>query len=195
MIGFFVNQLVLRNDLSGDPSFRELLQRVREAALGAYAHQDVPFDQLVTALAPDRTTSHSPLFQVKMEFDGNLTEALELPGLRVTPLEIGPDVIRCDLRLTLLDGDQELFGAITYDSDLFDAETIVRMIEHYEMLLQYVSEQPDVKLSSLVKMLAEADKHRRRETLKSHRDASLQKLKESKRRPVTDFRPGVEQRM
>ena len=79
--------------------------------------------------------------------------------------------------------------------ELPEVETIVRMIEHYEMLLQQVSEQPDVKLSALAKILAEADKHRRRETLKRHRDASLQKLKESKRRPVTDFQPGVEQRM
>ncbi|HEX8558455.1 MAG TPA: amino acid adenylation domain-containing protein [Pyrinomonadaceae bacterium] len=194
VIGFFVNTLALRTDLSGDPTFRELLRRVRSAALGAYAHQGLPFEKLAAALQPSRGAGLSPLFRVKVDYDER-TKMVELPGLRVTPLEVGADIIRTDLRLGLADGADELLGRLFYDEDLFDAATAVRMVENYEALLRRVLAEPETRLSELVESLAEDDRARARKRLAGGKKANLERLKERARRPAPGAPAGGESRV
>ena len=149
LIGFFVNELVLRADLSGNPSFRELLSRVREAALGAYAHQDLPFEKLVKELQPQRDISRNPLFQVALVNQNAPSERLDLPGLKVTPVEVDTDTAKFDLSLHLWEEADGLKGRWEYGADLFDAATIVRMAGHYNNLLEAVVRDPDQRLSEL----------------------------------------------
>ena len=149
LIGFFVNELVLRADLSGNPSFRELLSRVREAALGAYAHQDLPFEKLVKELQPQRDISRNPLFQVALVNQNAPSERLDLPGLKVTPVEVDTDTAKFDLSLYLWEEADGLKGRWEYGADLFDAATIVRMAGHYNNLLEAVVRDPDQRLSEL----------------------------------------------
>ena len=145
LIGFFVNTLVLRGDLSGDPGFREVLRRVREAALGAYAHQDVPFEMVVDALQPERSLSHSPIFQVM--FVHQSVGAGETQTAGVPDLRLG--VAKFDISLCMVEEPGKLFGAIEYDSDLFDAATVDRMAGHLRALLEAVAADPDRSISSL----------------------------------------------
>src|SRR5437868_5175145 len=124
LIGFFVNTLALRGDLSGEPSFRELLSRVREAALGAYAHQDLPFEKLVDEIQPQRSPSHAPIFQVGFTFQNTPLESRTLPELRSETVTVEGATAKLDLRLTLSEGRGEIRGAVEYSTDLFDAERI-----------------------------------------------------------------------
>ncbi|HEY0015276.1 MAG TPA: amino acid adenylation domain-containing protein [Longimicrobium sp.] len=149
LIGFFVNTLVLRTDLSGDPPFRDLLWRVRQATLGAYENQDVPFERLVEALAPERSMGHSPLFQVMF----TLNEAPGLhagpPGLQVVPLDVNPGVARFDLMLALSAGAEGLRGTLSYATDLFDRATVERMAGHLSRVLRQVAADGELPLSRL----------------------------------------------
>jgi amino acid adenylation domain-containing protein len=149
LIGFFVNQLVMRTDLSGDPSFREVLARVRETALGAYAHQDLPFDKLVEAINPERDLSRTPLFQVKLLLQNTPRETLSLPGLTVNRFEFESGIARFDLVLSLTDSPAGLSALIGYNSDLFEPETIDRMLGHFQTLLQQCVADPQRRLSQL----------------------------------------------
>ena len=149
LIGFFVNSLVLRTDFSGNPTFQELLQRVREVALGAYAHQDLPFERLVEKLQPQRDLSHMPLFQVMFALQSAQTPALELAGLDVTFLEVENTTAKFDLTLHIEDTEQGLKGSLEYNTDLFDATTIKRMLEHLQILLEGVVADPEQRISSL----------------------------------------------
>jgi amino acid adenylation domain-containing protein len=149
LIGFFVNTLVLRTDLSGNPSFRELLSRVREVALSAYTHQDLPFEQLVEELQPTRNLSHTPLFQVMFVLQNAPMEALKLPGLSLDMLEVDSETARFDLTLTLTETEQGLVGALEYSTDMFDAATIARMLGHFQTLLEGIVANPDRQLSDL----------------------------------------------
>ncbi len=157
LIGFFVNTLVLRADLSGDPTFRELLTRVREAALGAYAHQDVPFEMVVEALQPARTLSHTPLFQVMLVLDNAPMEAQELTGLTLNGLDAESGTARFDLTLELMERPDGLYGALEYNTDLFDAATIERMLGHFQILLEGIVADPDCQVSALP-LLSEAER-------------------------------------
>ncbi|NEQ20441.1 MAG: amino acid adenylation domain-containing protein, partial [Microcoleus sp. SIO2G3] len=149
LIGSFVNTLVLRTDLSGNPSFQELLSRLREVALSAYTHQDLPFERLVEALHPTRNLSHTPLFQVMFVLQNAPIEALELPGLSLDMLEVDSETARFDLTLTLTETEQGLNGALEYNTDLFDAATIARMLGHFETLLAGIVAHPEQHLSEL----------------------------------------------
>ncbi|MEG4634877.1 condensation domain-containing protein, partial [Microcoleus sp. AR_TQ3_B6] len=149
LIGFFVNTLVLRTDLSENPSFQELLGRVREVALGAYAHQDLPFEQLVEALQPERSLSHHPLFQVMFVLQNAPMPALELPDLTLSSLEIESSTAKFDLTLAMEDTEQGLVGSLEYNTDLFDAATISRMLGHFQTLLEGIVENPALHLSDL----------------------------------------------
>jgi Condensation domain len=153
LIGFFVNTLVLRTDLSGDPTFRELLARVREVALGAYDHQDLPFEKLVAEIHPPRTLSHTPLFQTMIALDNSPTASLAFPGITARVTEIETATAHCDLSL-LLDTGQAVTGSIEYSTDLFDAATIMRMLGHFETLLRGIAADPGRKLSTLPLMSA-----------------------------------------
>ena len=149
LIGFFVNNLVLRTDLSGNPTFKELSQRIREVAFGAYSHQDLPFEKLVEQLHPDRDLSHSPLFQVMFGLQNVPRQPLAIPGLTVTPVETDNKTAKFDLFFSLIEEPDRLRGAIEYSTDLFDAETIARMWRHYRTLLEAVVRNPETRLSDL----------------------------------------------
>lgn len=149
LLGCFVNSLVLRTDLSNEPSFRELLARVRQTALAAYAHQELPFEQLVKELQPKRTLSHTPLFQVMCVFQDAPLLALKLPGLTLTPLMIDSGTAKFDLTLYLEDTKQELIGFLEYNSDLFHADTINRMVGHFQTLLEGIVANPDQCIAKL----------------------------------------------
>jgi non-ribosomal peptide synthetase component F/acyl carrier protein len=149
LIGFFVNTLVLRNDLSGDPTFSELLQRVREVTLGAYSHQDLPFERLVEEFQPERALGHHPMFQVMFALQNAPQEALELPGLSLSLMEVEGRATVFDLTLILEDTPQGLAGSVRYNSDIFDASTIKRMMGHFENLLRSIAADAGQKLSDL----------------------------------------------
>ena len=149
LIGFFVNTMVLRTDLSGDPSFRELLARVREMALTAYAHQDVPFELLVEELQPERSLAHTPLFQVVFTLQNAPMPRMELEGLSVAGLAMPNATAKFDLGLNIGGTTGQLQGALEYNTDLFDAATIRRMISHFEVLLENVVSNPDQPISEL----------------------------------------------
>ncbi len=149
LIGFFVNTLVLRTELSGDPTFRELLGRVRETTLGAYEHQDVPFEKLVEELRPERDLSHAPLFQVMFALQNAPGKALELEGLTLHPLRIDHGTSKFDLTLFMWTEGEGLRATVEYSTDLFDASTIKRMLGHFRVLLDAVVANPDQRLSEL----------------------------------------------
>jgi amino acid adenylation domain-containing protein/non-ribosomal peptide synthase protein (TIGR01720 family) len=158
LIGFFVNTLVLRTRLEGNPSFSELLNQVRQLTLEAYEHQDVPFEQVVEALQPQRHLNHSPLFQVMFTLQNAPTGQLELPGLTLTPLEIETAIAKFDLTLSMQETPEGLIGIWEYNSDLFEADTIARMALHFQTLLEAVVANPQQQIASLP-MLADKERH------------------------------------
>ena len=149
LIGFFVNTLVLRTNLAGDPTFRDLLKRVKEVALGAYDHQDVPFEKLVEDLNPDRDPGRNPLFQVSFVLQNATRSKLELAGLTLEPLEIHSGTTKFDLSLSILEGVDGLKATWEYDSDLFDTARISRMVDHFQVLLEGIVTNPSTRLSEL----------------------------------------------
>ncbi|MEG5026528.1 amino acid adenylation domain-containing protein [Microcoleus sp. AT8-B1] len=157
LIGFFVNTLVLRSDLNGNPTFRELLSRVREVALGAYAHQDVPFEKLVEELQPNRDLSHSPLFQVMFAFQNASEFALELPDLSLNCQQIHSGTANFDLTLELEATATDIRGWFEYSLDLFESATIARMAGHFQNLLEGIVANPSARLSDLP-LLAETER-------------------------------------
>jgi amino acid adenylation domain-containing protein len=148
LIGFFINTLVLRTDLSGNPTFRELLGRVREVALGANEHQDVPFEKLVEELQPERDLSRHPFFQVMVNFQNAPAETPASQGLKITPRDIGNQT-RFDLELHLWAGPDGLIGNFIYNTDLFEPSTIARMLKHFETLLAGIAANPEARLAEL----------------------------------------------
>ncbi|MFD3471225.1 amino acid adenylation domain-containing protein [Streptomyces sp. NPDC058682] len=148
LVGFFINTLVLRTDLSGDPSFEEVLRRVRETGLAAYAHQDLPFERLVEALNPERSLSMHPLFQTMLSFENTSDAVVELPGLTMVPEPVGLDIAKFDLMFGLKeqfaqDGSAAgIDGAIEYSGDLFDEATVVALHGRLERLLTAVAADP-----------------------------------------------------
>ncbi|HYO67722.1 MAG TPA: amino acid adenylation domain-containing protein, partial [Archangium sp.] len=136
LIGFFVNVLVMRARVRGGESFRELLHQVKEVALGAYAHQEVPFEKLVDALNPARDTSRAPLFQVSFALQNAPSPDLSLPGIESRPVELTGQVSKYDLTLSLRETGAGLEGVAEYSTDLFEASTLVRMLGHLRTVLE-----------------------------------------------------------
>ncbi|PTL74909.1 non-ribosomal peptide synthetase, partial [Vitiosangium sp. GDMCC 1.1324] len=126
LIGFFVNTLVLRSRVSPEASFRDLLMQVRDTTLGAYEHQDLPFEKLVEHLSPERSLGHSPLFQVMLTLQNTPSGELRLPGLTLRPVELESTTSKFDLSLALAESPQGILGALTYKTDLFDSDTVAR---------------------------------------------------------------------
>ncbi|MDT7808210.1 MAG: hypothetical protein QOJ70_2023, partial [Acidobacteriota bacterium] len=155
LIGFFVNTLVLRTDLSGDPTFEELLKRVREMALEAYAHQDVPFEKLVEELQPERDMSRHPLFQVAFTLQNTPISEPELPGLSMKVMPDEDKASKFDFNLVLEETAGELKGTLCYSTDLFDGATMSRLNEQLRMLLEAVSVDPSQRLSQLPSLTAD----------------------------------------
>ena len=159
LIGFFVNTLVLRTDLSGNPSFQELLGRVREVTLGAYSHQDLPYEKLVEELRPPRDLSRNPLFQVLFALRNTPRQAPELAGLTLSSLEVDNETAKFDLTLELGETPEGLSGWFEYSTDLFDAATIARMAGHFQTLLEGIVADPEQRVATLP--LLPADERRR----------------------------------
>ncbi|HEX8922063.1 MAG TPA: AMP-binding protein, partial [Pyrinomonadaceae bacterium] len=149
LIGFFVNTLVLRTDLAGDPSFIELLKRVREVALGAYAHQDVPFEKLVEELQPERDMSRSPLFQAFFVLQNAPMPPVELTGLKISPLRSDAAISHFDLTLDVVEQEGELLCTLEYATDLFEETTAARILDHFQRLLDSIAADPNRRLSAL----------------------------------------------
>ncbi|HEV2736701.1 MAG TPA: amino acid adenylation domain-containing protein, partial [Longimicrobiaceae bacterium] len=143
LIGFFVNTLVLRADLSGSPSFRALLAQVRESTLGAYHRQDVPFEKLVEELAPERSLSHAPLFQVLFALRGDAPGELRMGEVQVESLGAGDPPAKFDLDLTLGEEDGQVRGTLSYRAELWERPTMERMLGHLATLLEGVAADPD----------------------------------------------------
>ncbi|BAY10176.1 non-ribosomal peptide synthetase [Calothrix sp. NIES-2098] len=149
LIGFFVNTLVLRSNLSGNPTFRDLLKQVRKVALGAYAHQDLPFEKLVEAIQPERNLSHNPLFQVMFVFQNVPRSTFELPDLSLSVLNVNSGTASFDLCLTMEESEQGLTGNLEYNTDLFDAERMNRLVGHFQTLLEGIIKNREQCLSDL----------------------------------------------
>ncbi|HEV2736817.1 MAG TPA: condensation domain-containing protein, partial [Longimicrobiaceae bacterium] len=142
LVGAFVNTLVLRTDLSGDPTFREILGRVRETTLGAFQHQELPFELLVEELAPERSMGHTPLFHALFVLQNNPEEALRLGGLRAEPFGAAGEAAKFDLTLALSGSGDGFRGSLSYRTGLWEAATAGRMLEHFVRLLEAVAADP-----------------------------------------------------
>ena len=158
LIGFFVNTLALRTDLSGNPPFRELLQRVRQVTLNAYAHQELPFDRLVEVLQPERSLNHSPLFQVMFVHQNYRQDVLELPGLEVTPVDVDHGTSKFDLAMFTYDEPDGLKVAVEYSTDLFERDRIERLLGHFRMLLEGIAADPGERIGYLP-LLTQQERH------------------------------------
>jgi amino acid adenylation domain-containing protein len=161
LIGFFVNSLVMRGDLTGDPSFAALLARTRRAALAAYAHQDLPFERLVEELRPERRLAQNPLFQVVCALQNAPLRRIELPGLSLTPVDAEFTATRFDLEVMFWEGAERangLEGQITYSTDLFDPATVRRLLSHLTALTDAALADPGLPLSQL-QLLAGSERH------------------------------------
>jgi aspartate racemase len=158
LIGLFINTLVLRTNLSGNPTFLELLRRVREVALDAYAHQEVPFEKLIENLRLERSLSFTPLFQVMFVLQNAPESELRLFGSTVSPVAIKRETTLFDLFLSLAEKDEGLDGTLSYRTDLFHGVTINRMIGRFQVLLEGIVADPDRPISTLP-LLTEAEKH------------------------------------
>ncbi|MEW6737357.1 MAG: amino acid adenylation domain-containing protein, partial [Acidobacteriota bacterium] len=158
LIGFFANTLVIRTDLTGKPSFLMLLKRVREAALGAYTHQDLPFEKLVEELHPERDLSRTPLFQVMFVLQNFPLSQLNFSEIVAEPYEIANDTAKFDLTLSLQETEVGLTGALQYSTSLFDDITITRMLEHWQNLLAGIVARPEQHILALP-LLAQAELH------------------------------------
>ena len=149
LIGFFVNTLVMRTDLSGNPPFTELLSRVREVTLGAYAHQDLPFEMLVDALQPNRNLSYTPIFQIGFDLQTVQLDRFEFHGLRVEPIQFNSKRAAYDLLLSITIADDDISGTLEFNSDLFNQETIERMVGNFRNLLNGIVNEPNTPISFL----------------------------------------------
>ncbi len=158
LIGFFVNTLALRIDLEEEPSFAALLARVRQSALGAFGHQDLPFETLVEELRVPRETSRSPLFQVVFQMQNAPAPHLSLPGLELRPVGMAAEAAKFDLTANVFERGRELGGSLTYDTDLFDRTTAARLLACFEVLLTAAAADPERPLAGLP-LLGAGERH------------------------------------
>ncbi|HEY6806351.1 MAG TPA: amino acid adenylation domain-containing protein [Pyrinomonadaceae bacterium] len=183
LIGIFINNLVLRTDLSGDPTFIELLSKVREGFLEAYAHQDVPFEKLVEELQVNRDPGRSPLFQVPFGFQPLPGQKFKLPGLELEPLSIENETARFDLTVWIFETANGLNASWTYNTDLFYESTIKRLHGQFETLLVNILKQPEARLSSF-EMLSESEQREREDQEAQQQATALDKLMKARRKSV-----------
>jgi hypothetical protein len=146
LIGFFINTLVLKTDLGGDPTFREVLRQVKDVCLSAYAHQDLPFEKIVDELAPERSLRYAPLFQVMFVLQNTPVTSVELPGLTIAPVKTDTGSAMFDLILIVMDSDDSIQGMWLYNTDLFEPSTINRIAEHYNAVLGEAMQNPEIKI-------------------------------------------------
>ncbi|HEU4766139.1 MAG TPA: condensation domain-containing protein, partial [Pyrinomonadaceae bacterium] len=149
LIGFFINQLIVRAHTSGDPTFRELLRRLKDVALDGFANQELPFERLVAALQPERSLSYTPLFQVKLVVQNTPVEPIGLHGLTLEPFTVHNGTVGFDLILTVAESTNKLQGSLEYNTDIFDAAAIQRLLGHYETILKSAVSDPELRISQL----------------------------------------------
>jgi acyl carrier protein len=183
LIGFFVNQLVLRTRLEPTFSFRELVSRVRETTLAAYEHQELPFDRLVAALNPPREAGRLPLVDVKLVLQNAPRPRFESAGVVLEPVDLELGTAKFDLLVNLQDTGAGIEGEATWSTDLFDRERIAGLVERFEELLRLVVEAPEARIEELVRRLDAIDEERRSTRRSSRRHANLAKLKNLRRSP------------
>jgi amino acid adenylation domain-containing protein len=188
LIGLFANTLVLRTDLSGNPSFIDLLARVRETTLEAYANQDLPFEKLVDELSPERNLSHNPLFQVAFTLDNASSVREELPGITFRYLDTPISTVQFDLILHMVDTAKGLHSSLQYSTDLFSEASIRRLLTQFEKLLELVAAQPHATLDELRVALMEADKEQWAIKEKGVDAVGFDKLRIVKRKALTGVR-------
>jgi non-ribosomal peptide synthetase component F len=180
LIGFFINLLPMRTDLAGDPTFRELVSRVREAALGAYAHQDLPFDKLVEELQPERSLSHNPIVQALFVMQNIPTHDRKLAGLEITPFSLPLTRSKFDVAVFIRDKGSEVIEDWVYSTELFERDTILRFGAQFENLLRHAISSPDTRVSALDILSAEE---------KAEREASKTERKQSQRKKLISAEP------
>ena len=149
LIGFFINMLVMRADVSGNPTFLELLRRVKQMTLSAYQYQDVPFEQIIEMLQPQRSFNYTPLYQVQFTLQNTPTAPLGARDLRFTPLDVQSVSSDTDLNLIMTENENGVFGEMLYATDLFDAPTIERMMDHFANLLEEIAKAPEQRILEL----------------------------------------------
>ncbi|MBI3885787.1 MAG: amino acid adenylation domain-containing protein [Opitutae bacterium] len=190
LVGFFVNTVVFRADLAGDPTFADLLARTRETTLGAFAHQELPFGKLVEELHPDRRPGRNPLFQVMFVLQSAAAALPALAGLEIQPLEFDNGTAKFDLTLSLTESAAGLHATAEYSTDLFAHDTVVRMLGHFRTLLTGAAAEPQQKIS-LLPLLTASERHQivglwRGERTDYPRDATIPGLFAEKAAAIPD---------
>lgn len=185
LIGFFVNTLILRIDLSSNPTFRHLLGRVREMALQAYAHQDLPFERLVSAVAPERKVDHSPLYRVWFGLHMGALPTVKLPEVTLVPRATISPAAKVDLAVHFIDDAEGITGNFEYNGDLFEAATIADLCEAFRDVLERATRQPDLNLRALDEHLRQAGRQFRGRAAANYENALHRKLKQVRRRVVS----------
>ncbi|MFD3167089.1 condensation domain-containing protein [Herpetosiphon sp. NSE202] len=177
LIGFFVNQLVLRTTVSSDLSFGELLQRVRQTTLEAYDHQDLPFDRVVEAVNPERSATMAPFFDVKLVLQNTPATVIELPDVRLSALAIEADIAKFDLLINIVEINHRLSITWEYNSDCYEASAIEQLAASYAVVLEHVVAQPDSTLADLGQAINAAEQAAQRQKEAAFKEARLQKFK------------------
>src|SRR6185503_16505685 len=149
VIGLFVNMLVLRTKLEGNPTFYELLHRTQATVLEALSHQEMPFEKLVEELQPERSASYSPLIQVMFALQDELSDNLKLPGVAISQFPLDPGTAKFDLTFTIVKSGGQFCCCAEYNIDLFEAATVWRMLGHYEKVLESIAADPDQYLAEI----------------------------------------------
>jgi non-ribosomal peptide synthetase component F len=170
--------------MRGEPSLREVIRRVREVALGAYGHQDVPFEKLVEELQVERSLKHNSLFQVWFVLQNAPMSELKLTGLTLDQMEFDKGMARHDLKLDILEGPGGLTGTFEYRTELFDAHTIKQLARNFEMLLEHVASEPDTNVLRMAELVEKADAQRRMLREIEFMNAPRQRLKNIKLRAM-----------
>src|SRR5215213_1766518 len=184
LIGFFINQLVLRVDLSGNPTVSQLLRRVREITLGAYDRREVPFDKIVETVRPARSLQYSPLFQIKLCLQNMRPEKVDLRGLSLSLLKNESTSSQLDFTLNLVEHDQELKGIAEYNTDIFNSGTIQRLLQRFKFVLSCVARNKELRLDELTRVIDEGEKQQRIEAERALEAASAQSLRMARRKTV-----------
>jgi non-ribosomal peptide synthetase component F len=183
LIGFFVNLLPMRAQLKPESSFADFLQQTRESSLQAMAHQDIPFDKLVEELRPERSLTHNPLVQVLFVMQNTPQTVREFGGLKLGPLGVSSSS-RFDLVLFVNDPEGTPTTMWVYNPNLFEAATIERMANAYELLLKKVCENTEISLASLSQFLDDSESQRRSSEQKKFQEAGLDKLRKVRRKAI-----------
>lgn len=176
LMGFFVNTLVLRTDLSGNPTFRTLLSRVRETTLGAYTHQELPFEKIVEILQPERHTNYTPFFRIVFGFQSFPMQPVPLPDLTLTPMPVETGTAKFDLELQLTETTENVVGFLQYNTDLFHETTLKTFWQRFETLLQSVIAQPTSHINAL-EIINETERKQHTMMNQERQEANAQKFK------------------